>query len=120
LHPSMSSEFDDDEDGMEKYLPDGVTEEQADALVKEVLDEIEKIGLYVKHAHMGATEPDAFGQPTLVIFGLFTMGKVVFTDRVLNPEQDKFDDSFNQIESDETKLAVIDIVESFRRGKDDS
>ncbi len=118
MHPSMAEDF-DDEEGIEKHLPDGVSEEQVDALVKEVLDSLEKLGLYVRHASLAASEPDAFGNPVLIVHAIFSMGKVVFTDRVLNPEQDEFDDSFRQIESDESAIAAIDIVESFRRDKND-
>lgn len=115
----MASDDFEDKD-VASQLPDGVSEEQADALVKAVLDEIEKLGLYIRHAHMGVTEPDPFGNPTLVIYGIFSLGKIAFTERVQNPEQDEFDDTFRQIESDETALATIDIIESFRRGKDNS
>lgn len=110
MHPS---EFDDDD--YETALPDGVTSEQATALVEEVLEKIKKLGLYCKGAHVAVAEDNFNDEPNLMIHAIFTFGKVVFTPRVQNPEQDVVDDEFKIIERYESDITAFDIVESFKR-----
>lgn len=114
MHPS---EFSDDEPG--SYLPDGVTEDQVTALVEDVLEKIKKVGLYCKGAHVAVGDDDLGDEPVLMIHGMFTFGKVAFTPRIQDPEQDAVDDQFNVIERYENEATAESIVESFKRGKNE-
>lgn len=115
MHPSG---FEDDE-GSESYLPDGVTGEQVTALVEEVLEKIKKLGMYCKGSHVAVEEDGFDDEPNLLIHAIFTFGKVAFTPRVQNPEQDAVDDEFKIIERYESEATAQDIVESFKRERKD-
>lgn len=115
MYSSMEEDDDDDEKTLDDLLPEGVTIEQAHALVEAVVEAVEKLGLYSEHAHLAVPDADAQGAP-LMIHAIFTFGKVAFTPRIQNPEQDEFDDKFRKFEAGEIASTAADIVESFKRG----
>lgn len=94
----------------ENELPEGVTQEMVEALVRRVVEACEKIGLYASdtiqvESHSGR----------LVVLANFQVGDIAFSQRVQNPEQDAFDDQFRAIEADSVADQAEDIRNKFKR-----
>lgn len=90
-HPSMGPEGGDDE---EPDLPDGVTPEKIDALIREVVEKATLIGLYADpmiqvHGH----------DDVMFVAMRFDIGSLAWVKRVQDPEQDTFDDKLRQMEN---------------------
>lgn len=89
-HPSMGPGDGDDE---EPELPDGVTREKLDALIREVVEKASLIGLYAEptigvHGH----------SDVMFLAMRFDIGQLAWVKRVQAPEQNKFDEEFRKIE----------------------
>lgn len=79
-----------------------------------------KIGLYVQdmglaHAprHGGPVDEELGDNPVMV--GLFTIGDVAFSDRVLNPETDSIDKEFRQMTVVAEKEQFDDLRDSLEK-----
>lgn len=92
------------------------TEEQVEALVTQVVDNVEKLGVYSDGPPVFMTHKD--GRLGFVV--QFTVGDVAFTKRVQNPQQDEIDSTFHKFQSDEVREKFESIKEKFRRGRSDN
>lgn len=109
MHPSMGHPDDDDQ----RSLPEGVTEEGVDSLVRAVIEATNGIGLYA------TPRVEMHFHGDLMLLNMqFDIGQVAFTKRVQDPEQDKFDDSFRGIEGDAVRDKVKGIKERFSDPED--
>lgn len=116
-HPS----YGEDED-YDSFLPDGVSNEQVVTLVDTIISEIEKLGLFMQHAHLaypGMDIDDEDDEGYLLIHAVFTFGKVAFTPRIQDPTQDKFNDSFRAIALTDAEASAQAIIDQFRSLKKD-
>lgn len=103
-----------EDENEERSLPEGVTEEQVDSLIREFLAATEKIGLYGS-PHV-AVDVD---QGKVCLFMSFEIGDLAFSKRVQNPEQDKVDSQFHQIETEAVRDRFQAIKDKFSGPKDD-
>lgn len=101
-HPSNGHGFDDDDDE-EASLPEGVTEEQVRGLVETITEEANGIGLYAAPMVQAHCQGD-----TMLLVMQFRIGDVAFLPRVQDPEQDKVDDTFRAIETDNAAQRIKD------------
>ncbi len=107
----MDPSFPDDPEDEVYPLPDGVTESQVNDLIRGVMEATDLLGLYADPmVHL----ENLNGR--LILNVQFRIGKVAFTKRVQDPEQDETDTAFHQIETEEVKDRVRDITARFRRG----
>lgn len=99
----MSDTFDPDdmpEDPDDPSIPQHV-KDQADILLERwnnFADECRQMGLYVEGEPQIMMVPTPFGVEQAGLGVQFNIGKVAFSDRVLNPESDKFDKDIRTME----------------------
>lgn len=112
-HPSMYNPFDEDDDDPE--LPDGVTREQVEQKVKDLLDVLEKIGMYTDDGVGIDITPDG----RFALFLMCNVRDVAFTQRVQNPEQDAVNQTFHQFEANEVRDRFQQIKDKFSGNPDE-
>lgn len=104
-HPSMGNNHGDDE---EPELPDGVTTEKLDALIREVIEKTSLIGLYA--------EPmvQVHGHSDMMFVAMrFDIGQLAWVKRVQNPVQAEFDDKLRTMEAPMVKDQTQNLKDRF-------
>lgn len=121
MFPFLSNPDDPDDEDVASHLPDGVTEETVNDLIRRLVEEMGLLGLYADPQIRVeiAPSPEVDGKDRIIVNAVFRIGKVAFTKRVLNPEQDKTDTAFSAIEDAETEAHAEDIITRFSRHEND-
>lgn len=104
--------------GPEPELPKDIPAEKLEALVGELKERSNKIGLYMNAVSLNVDGGDDDIPEDLrhhKLMAQFTLGDVAFSKRVQDPESDGFDTDFKKIEHGALKDTVKDIVEQTRR-----
>lgn len=98
---SMTGDPDDhdhDDEGEQELPPE--IRAQFDLLIErseKLIDKARQIGLYIEGHPQVQIVPTPGGMAAALVVQ-YTIGKVAFSDRVQNPEKDKFDDQFRVME----------------------
>lgn len=93
-------------------------EEKYRTLVGQVEEKCRKIGLYLTGAQV-ATDGSRMGR--LVVVATFDIGDLAWTNRVVNPEQAKVDDTVREMEDVMTEAQIEAMRQEYlrRKGKAD-
>lgn len=91
-------------------LPDGVTEESVEALMRKVAEALQPLGLYSDPLMHVEIKGDR-----LVLVGDFEIGDLALAKRVQDPQQSGYDDSFREIERHGVQEEAQGILDEFRR-----
>lgn len=122
-HPSYGEpdEPDEEDDGWigESALPEGITSDMVDDLIRQVAEATELVGLYadpmVKVQTTHEHDPDGECEKDfLILHFYFRIGDVAFTPRVQEPVQDEFNSEFAKIEHREVHTGFEAIKDRFR------
>lgn len=92
-------------------MPKEFSQQEFEDMANEVTDRLRKMGLYVDEVAMG--EAQEFGSPFLI--AVATVGDLAFSDRVLNPEQERFNDEFRNIQVEENSASFDAMRERMKR-----
>lgn len=102
-HPSMGPD-EEEPDG----LPEGVTREKVEALIREVIEKAQMIGLY---ATPGV---EIHGHDDVMFFAMrFDIGQLAWSKRVQDPKQDEFDTKLRDMENPMVKENTQGIKDRF-------
>lgn len=122
MHPSMWNPDDSDDDDPESRLPEGISQDQVNDLIRRMMGAAELIGLYADPLVQveRLTSPIAEGNDRLLLHVVFQIGQVAFTKRVQNPEQDQVDDTVRTIETGVSYDRSEEIKDKFRHDDDET
>lgn len=97
----------------EEWL-DEEASERLDAVITAVREKAGHVGLHMTN-HVQAQQVG----DRIVVQAMFQIGQLAWANRVQNPEQDKFDDSFRSIEESMRADEKKSILDKYRKGNSD-